>query len=88
MRCADGSCYVGLTRTTGAERLAQHEAGTFDGWTARRRPIALAFQEHCPNIVDAIAAERRIKARSRGKKEALVAGDWARLRELARGRDR
>ena len=31
-----------------------------------------------------MAAERRIKARSRGKKEALVAGDWARLRELAR----
>ena len=33
---------------------------------------------------DAFAAERRIKGWSRAKKEALIAGDWERVRQLAR----
>jgi predicted GIY-YIG superfamily endonuclease len=37
-------------------------------------------------IVDAIAAERRIKGWSRAKKEALIRGDWQALRELSRRR--
>ena len=81
LRCADGSYYVGTTRTTLEARLAQHERGTFDGFTARRRPVRLVFHEEFERITDAIAAERQIKNWSRVKKEAADTGG---LRKFAR----
>jgi len=33
LRCADGSYYVGTTRGSLEKRLAEHEAGAFDGYT-------------------------------------------------------
>ena len=35
-------------------------------------------------LTDAIATERQLKGWSRAKKEALIAGDFARISELAR----
>ena len=61
LRCADGSYYVGSTRASLDERFAQHEAGTFDGYTARRRPLRLVFAQEFQRITDAIAAERQLK---------------------------
>jgi putative endonuclease len=58
LRCADGTYYVGVTRDSLEKRLAEHEAGTFDGYTARRRPVSLVFHQHFERIEDAIAAER------------------------------
>jgi putative endonuclease len=72
--CADGSYYVGTTRTELEIRLAEHQAGHFGGYTATRRPVELVYSEHFDRIVDAIAAERRIKGWSRVKKQALIAG--------------
>lgn len=86
LRCADGSYYTGTTRTDLEMRVAQHNAGTFGGYTAERLPIELVYSEHFEQIVDAIEAERKIKGWSRAKKEALMAGDFARLRTLARRR--
>ena len=83
LRCADGSYYVGSTRTSLEERLAQHDAGSFGGYTARRRPVVLVFQQDFDRITDAIAAERQIKGWSRVKKEALIRGDFRALRVLA-----
>jgi putative endonuclease len=37
LRCTDGSYYVGTTRGSLEERIAEHDAGTFDGYTALRR---------------------------------------------------
>ena len=37
---------------------------------------------------EAFAAERRLKGWSRAKKEALIAGDWDRIRILARNRQK
>ncbi len=37
--CADGSYYVGTTIGSLERRLAEHEAGTYDGYTAHRRPV-------------------------------------------------
>ena len=45
--CSDGSYYTGITRTEVETRVAQHEAGTFDGYTARRRPVKLVFDWLC-----------------------------------------
>jgi putative endonuclease len=76
LRCADRSYYVGSTRAGLEERVAQHDAGHFDGYTASRRPVELIWHEHFDRITDAIAAERKLKGWSRAKKEALMRGDF------------
>jgi len=83
LRCADGSYYVGLTRDGLEMRMSKHEAGTFDGYTAHRRPVELVFQQFFERIDDAIAAERQIKGWRREKKAALICGDYAVLPSLA-----
>jgi len=83
LRCADGAYYVGSTRTSLEERIARHNAGNFNGYTARRRPVVLVFQQDFSRITDAIAAERQIKGWSRAKKEALIAGDYELLQLLS-----
>jgi putative endonuclease len=85
LRCADGSYYVGSTRAHLEARVAQHNAGTFGGHTARRRPVALVFHQEFARIIDAIAAERQVKGWSRAKKEALIRGDVDALPDLAWG---
>ena len=66
--CADGSYYVGTTRDSLERRIAEHEAGTFGGYTARRRPVKLVFHQYFDRIEDAIAAERQVKGGRRDKK--------------------
>jgi predicted GIY-YIG superfamily endonuclease len=84
LRCRNGDYYTGSTRTSLEQRVAEHNAGRYDGFTKRRRPVELVFAQEFDRIEDAIAAERQIKGWSRAKKEALIAGDMARLRELSR----
>jgi putative endonuclease len=84
LRCSDGSYYVGTTRASLGDRVAQHNAGNFDGYTARRRPVILVFEQHFDRITDAIAAERQLKGWRRDKKEALIRGDFDELRALSR----
>src|SRR5258705_9014152 len=84
LRCADGSFYVGSA--TGDDltlRIAQHEAGTFEGYTSLRRPVALVWSEHFDRITDAIAVERKIKRWSRAKKKALIRSDWTDIGRLS-----
>jgi len=84
LRCADDSFYVGTTRATLDQRLAQHEDGTFGGYTRTRRPVKLSCAEYFERVEDAIASERRLKGWSRAKKQALIDGDLEGLRTLAR----
>jgi putative endonuclease len=86
LRCADGSYYVGITRGSLEDRVAQHNAGNFGGYTASRRPVVLVWQQDFQRLTDAIAAERQLKGWSRAKKEALVRGDFDVLHMLARYR--
>jgi putative endonuclease len=86
LRCSDGSYYAGLTRDSLELRVAQHNAGTFGGYTIKRRPVALVYSQHFANITDAIEVERQIKGWTRAKKEALIAGDFHALRALARSK--
>jgi putative endonuclease len=81
--CADGSYYVGTTRKELELRVAEHNAGSFGGYTLTRRPVILVYAEHFESIADAIAAERQIKGWSRAKKQALIEGDWNSIRALA-----
>ncbi len=86
LRCADGSYYVGSTRGSLDDRVAQHNAGSFGGYTARRRPVTLVYAHGFQQITDAIAAERQLKGWSRAKKEALIAGEVDLLHLLAKRR--
>ncbi len=42
LRCADDSYYTGLT-TDLEQRLAQHHAGTFEGFTSTRLPVECVY---------------------------------------------
>ena len=83
LRCADGSYYVGITRDTLEKRVAEHQAGTYDGYTAHRRPVIPVFHQDFGRAEDAVAAERQIKGWRREKKEALIQGDYSALPLLA-----
>jgi putative endonuclease len=72
-------------RTTGLEqRVAEHNAGHYGGYTGTRRPVRLVFSQWFERITDAIAAERQIKGWSRAKKEALIKGNFDALSALAK----
>jgi putative endonuclease len=87
LRCSDGSYYVGSARSNDlSQRIAEHEAGSYQGYTSTRRPIRLVWSDYFDRITDAIAAERKIKGWSRAKKEALIKGDWTEIKRLARRR--
>jgi predicted GIY-YIG superfamily endonuclease len=84
LECSDGRYYIGVTSKLEI-RLAEHELG-IDPWcfTFGRRPVRLVFSTVFRTPDEAIAAEKRLKGWGRAKKEALIRGDWAAIRELAR----
>ena len=84
LRCSDGSYYVGTTRTSLEARVAQHNAGTLQGYTLTRIPVELIFSQWFDRITDAIENERKLKKWSRAKKEALIRDDFASLQQLAK----
>jgi len=88
LRCSDGSYYTGTTRAREVNtRLSEHELAAFaTAYTSHRRPVTLVYAERFEMIVDAIAAERRIKGWSRAKKEAMINGDWSTLQVLSKRR--
>jgi putative endonuclease len=88
LRCADGSFYVGSTRKSLEERIAEHNSGLLRGYTISRRPVTLAWSQEFDRITDAIAMERRLKGWRRDKKEALIRGELEALSELAARRQR
>ena len=83
--CNDGSYYAGHTDDLDV-RMAQHRSGALGGYTAKRLPVMLQWSQDFPTRDEAFEAERRIKGWSRAKKQALIAGDWERVSELARNR--
>ena len=86
VRCSDGSLYIGATRAALEMRIAQHNDGTFRGYTASRRPVVLVFSQWFDRITDAIENERKLKKWTRCKKEAVIRGDIVSLQALAKGK--
>jgi putative endonuclease len=83
LRCADGSYYIGTTRTNLELRIAQHDTGAFGGYTSTRCPVTLVFSQWFDRVTDAIENERKLKKWSRAKKEAFIRGGFAALKALA-----
>ena len=84
LRCADGSYYVGTAQQSLERRLAEHQDGTYRGYTFLRRPVELMWSQAFESATDAIAAERQLKGWRREKKEALIRGDYAKLPALSK----
>jgi putative endonuclease len=85
LRCADGSCYTGVTRRCVEQRVSEQAQGLIKGcYTGSRLPVELVFSEFYERVGEAIAAERQIKGWSRAKKEAMMRGDFAALSVLAK----
>jgi predicted GIY-YIG superfamily endonuclease len=85
LRCNDGSYYAGHTDDL-EQRMAQHRTGALGGYTAKRRPVVLVWSDSFQTRDDAFAVERKLKGWSRAKKQALIAGDWQMISQLARSR--
>ena len=84
LRCADGSFYIGsATGDDLSVRIDQHNAGSYPGYTFKRRPVVLVWSEHFDRITDAIAVERQLKGWSRAKKKALIRSDWTDIGRLS-----
>jgi predicted GIY-YIG superfamily endonuclease len=83
LRCRDGSYYTGHTDDL-EKRMREHEEGKGSVWTRTRRPVELVWCEDAPSRYEALEFERRVKNWSVAKKEALIAGDWARVGYFAR----
>jgi putative endonuclease len=81
--CSDGHYYVGHTDDL-EMRFAQHQSGALGGYTYKRRPVVLKWNQTFQTRDDAKAAELQIKGWSRAKKEALIAGDWDMVQQLAK----
>jgi putative endonuclease len=63
--------YAGMTNNL-HRRIWKHKTGQGSQFTARYKIRKLVFYERFDKAVDAIAAEKRIKAGSRSKKEELI----------------
>jgi putative endonuclease len=87
VRCSDANLYVGHT-TNVLSRVDVHNEGRGALRTACRRPVALVYKEQCESELSAIARERQIKRWTHNKKLALISGDRAKRKSLAKRRIR
>ncbi len=65
--------------------MFQHQSGFYkDCYTYKRRPLELVYKCEFTDITFAIGIEKQIKKWSRAKKEALIAGEYDKLPDLAK----
>lgn len=84
LKCADNSYYTGITSNL-EHRIALHQEGHDpDSYTYSRRPVEIVFADYFLDPKAAISFEKQIKGWSRAKKEALIAGNWDKIRFLAK----
>lgn len=81
LRCADDSLYIGETPDV-TLRVMKHNEGGGSAYTAKRRPVDLAYVEVHENRDAALKREQQLKGWRRAKKDALIAGDVTLLTRL------
>ena len=84
LKCADNSYYTGFTSDL-EHRIATHQEGRDpDSYTYSRRPVELVYAEYFMEPKAAISFKKQLKAWSSAKKEALIAGNWDKIKILAK----
>ena len=85
LRLQSGSLYLGATADL-KQRYEEHTTKRACSTTTLDPPVALVYSEEYETFSEARRREAQVKRWSRAKKEALVAGDLATLRNLARSK--
>ena len=83
--CADDTFYIGHTEDL-ASREATHNGRHGGSYTSTRCPVRMVYAEEYPSLSEALARERQLKRWTTSKKRALVLGDLASIKSLARRR--
>jgi putative endonuclease len=87
LQCFDGLTYTGITNNI-SRRVEEHNKGlNKSGFTYKRRPVTLIFQQEFNDVNQAIYFEKKIKKWSSKKKLALAKGDDDLLKLLAQCRN-
>jgi len=85
LRLKSGALYIGAT-TDLDQRYKDHCSGKGSQTTQLDPAVNLVYTEEFNTFKEARQREAQIKRWSRSKKEALVSGDLANLKELAKSR--
>lgn len=84
--CKDWSYYTGITSDI-EKRLWEHNTGQDEVcYTYTRRPVELKYYESFNDVNQAIAREKQLKGWSRKKKQALIADNFEKLKELSKSK--
>ena len=84
LKCSDNTFYTGVTSNL-YKRLLEHQSSRYpDSYTSQRLPVELVYYAEFTDINYAIATEKQVKNWSRVKKEALIAGEYKELPNLAK----
>ena len=86
LQTGDSAYYVGQTRDLG-ERLRKHRLGIGSKHTHDHGAPRLVYAERRNDLTAAVQRERQLKRWSRPKKEALVRGEYDRLRKRSQSHD-
>jgi putative endonuclease len=83
LRLKSGSLYVGAT-TNLKKRYVDHCSGKACRTTKFDPPVDIVYAESFEELSGARNRELQVKRWSRAKKQALISGDIAKLKELAK----
>ncbi len=81
--CRNGQFYTGSTKNL-ERRLAQHQAGEGSNFTKKYLPVKLVYCEEYTSVSDAFYREKQVQRWSHGKKEALIAGHFAKMKKFGK----
>jgi putative endonuclease len=84
LKCANGQYYTGSTKKRINKRITEHHLGQGANFTKKHLPVKLVHYEEFLRIDEAFKREKQVQRWSRKKKEALIEGNIALLKELAK----
>ncbi len=83
LKCADGTYYTGSTRNL-EKRLWEHQNFKGANYTKKKHPVKLVYYEEFDRIDEAFYREKQVQGWSHAKKKALIAGNYKKLKRLAK----
>ena len=84
----DDRFYVGISQQEPASLLTEHQAGKHSQYTRVEGLKRVLWTEAHPSLTGARHREKQLKGWTHAKKQALVDGDLARLKSLAKSKTR
>jgi putative endonuclease len=83
IRTLDDTLYIGVSESLG-QRIDSHKSGKGAEWTKAHPGACYVYTERHATLGSARRREAQLKGWTRAKKEALIGGDLATLKNLSR----